>query len=223
MPRRVDETPIRQRTATLDPEPSPGAPAGKQTGDARISTAVPVWLARALGLGAGVPSVLRVKQVAAVLDIYQDGYGVAAAFWVRVVQAAGSAAAVTRVINTANGTLTDQGQARAALPGSAPFIARVLGASLASSIVAAGSLVDLTVRPAGVPTGAAATGWLLRRLTLLASPDVRDTIGVFGQVLERGVPILPGHALDVAMPATAGGEVVTLDLGVLVTPAGFSL
>lgn len=221
MRRRLDETPVRRRSAVIDPEPSPGTPAGQQSGDVRIATFPPAWMPSSLGI-AGAPSMIGVRKIQSVLDVYNGGYGVAVVKGLNVTQGAATAARTVVVFDNSVGLHVVPGAAGTlnvpVFSAGVACVARILGGHIVSSIIAAGSLVDLEVSPGGI-----GPNWMLRRLALGASPYIADTVTWLGQIPERGIFVPPGTQLTVDLPLTGAGEVVTVNLGVLFAPVGFGL
>lgn len=223
---RLDETPVRHRSGVITPEPSPGTPPGQQRGESRITKFVPTWLARVLGL-ASAPSSVRIDRVLPVLDVYERGYGVAIAKHIHLLQPSNQPLTIIRVIDTPYGVIRTLDAASGAhLPievfgASVQMVARIIGGTLVASLAAAGNVL-FTVLPSNVPLGSA-SGWYLRNRVLPIGNTTDDTVALFGSAPERVLVVPPGFALDIALPATGGADTVTLDLGVLLAPAGFSL
>jgi len=167
-----------------------------------VLKAPPRWLEQQVIQGGRVPSTLSGDRVVPTLDAYQDGWGIAfypADFITQPAATVGQTFDVYTNIGIADEQLVT---------------GRIVGALIVSSIVAAGSIVIFQAISPNQP------GYQIARHTLGASPYIASMRDIFGDSNPR---LLPGYRLQVTVPTTAGGEVVTVNVVMAMTLAGFSL
>lgn len=179
----------------------PGEGKGAAPSRGSMLAVPPSWLEQQVIQGGRVPSALSGDKVAPTMDVYQNGWGVATYPGDFFTQGAGTV-----------GQTYDVYQRLGIDP--RYVTARIVGALVVSSIVAAGSLVIFQAISPNNP------GYQIARHTLAASPYIASMRDIFGDANPR---LLPGYALQVTVPTTAGGEVVTVNLILAMTLAGFSL
>lgn len=182
----------------------PGEGKGPRASVGSILKVAPQWLTQQVIQGGSIPSALGGDKVVPVLDVYQNGWGVATVAADFINHGAGTAQTTYNVYSRFGIADADLGL----------YTARIVGAMVVSSIVAAGSIVIFQAISPNNP------GYQIARLTMAASPFIAATKDIFGDANPR---ILPGYRLEVTIPATGGGEVVTVNVALAISVAGFSL
>lgn len=179
-------------------------PRGSAPTSGSVLKAPPNWLEQQVIQGGRVPSVLSGEKIVPTLEAYQDGWGIAGY----------PANFITQPAATAGQTFSVYGRIGITDPELPLFTARIIGCLIVSSIVAAGSIVIFQAISPNQP------GYQIARHTLGASPYIASMRDVFGDANPR---IPPGYRLEVTVPTTAGGEVVTVNVILALTLAGFAL
>jgi hypothetical protein len=185
----------------------PGVP--QETGNERTPFDQSLaWILQAMRVKSGSTALTKMdfRRLGIILDGLQGGWGIATYPIDLIIQPAASAQATfditRRILNRAAGADISDVQMR------------ITGALIVSSIAAAGSIVVFQViGPGG--------GYQLSRVTLPAPPAIIDTKTIFSGVPNDCLKIPVGYALQVTIPATLGGEVVTVNTVTQQTAAGF--